>query len=174
MFNILKTRLKEGIKSEDIQVRDENIEILGKKLKEKIDKYFQGSFAIREVDSGSCNACEYEISALSNPYYDVERFGIKFVASPKHADAIMITGCMTRNMYKAVLRAYENVPEPKFVIAVGDCVLDGGVFKGSYAIMDGVQDKLPIDVWIKGCPPEPIDIISGVLKLLEEKFPDKD
>ncbi len=167
MFEILKTRLKEGIKTEKIEVRDENIEILGKQLKEKIDKYFQGSFAIREVDSGSCNACEYEISALSNPYYDIERFGVKFVASPKHADAIMITGCLTRNMYKAVMKAYENVPKPKFVIAVGDCVLDGGVFKGSYAIMDGIQDKLPVDIWIKGCPPEPIDIISGLLKLFE-------
>ena len=167
MFEILKTRLKEGIKTEKIEVRDENIEILGKQLKEKIDKYFQGSFAIREVDSGSCNACEYEISALSNPYYDIERFGVKFVASPKHADAIMITGCLTRNMYKAVMKAYENVPKPKFVIAVGDCVLDGGVFKGSYAIMDGIQDKLPVDIWIKGCPPEPIDIISGLLKLFD-------
>jgi len=167
MFEIIKTRLKEGIKTEKIEVRDENIEILGKQLKEKIDKYFQGSFAIREVDSGSCNACEYEISALSNPYYDIERFGVKFVASPKHADAIMITGCLTRNMYKAVMKAYENVPKPKFVIAVGDCVLDGGVFKGSYAIMDGIQDKLPVDIWIKGCPPEPIDIISGLLKLFE-------
>ncbi|WP_457641335.1 NADH-quinone oxidoreductase subunit B family protein [Persephonella sp.] len=167
MFDIIKTRFKEGIKSEDIKVKDENIEILGKQLKEKIDKYFNGSFAIREVDSGSCNACEYEISALSNPYYDIERFGIKFVASPKHADAIMITGCLTRNMYQAVMKAYKNVPEPKFVIAVGDCVLDGGVFKGSYAIMDGIQDKLPVDIWIKGCPPEPIDIISGLLKLFE-------
>ncbi|MBX0310906.1 MAG: hydrogenase, partial [Sulfurihydrogenibium sp.] len=126
MFRIFKERLKEGIKAEEIKIRDENVEILGKQLKEKIDKYFQGSFAIREVDSGSCNACEYEISALSNPYYDIERFGVKFVASPKHADAIMITGCLTRNMYEAVMKAYENVPNPKFVIAVGDCALDGG------------------------------------------------
>jgi Ni,Fe-hydrogenase III small subunit len=170
MFRIFKERLKEGIKAEEIKIRDENVEILGKQLKEKIDKYFQGSFAIREVDSGSCNACEYEISALSNPYYDIERFGVKFVASPKHADAIMITGCLTRNMYEAVIKAYENVPNPKFVIAVGDCALDGGIFKGSYAVMDGIEDKLPIDIWIKGCPPEPIDIISGLLMLLNQKF----
>jgi len=170
MFRIFKERFKEGIKAEELKIRDENVEILGKQLKEKIDKYFQGSFAIREVDSGSCNACEYEISALSNPYYDIERFGVKFVASPKHADAIMITGCLTRNMYEAVMKAYENVPNPKFVIAVGDCALDGGIFKGSYAVMDGIEDKLPIDIWIKGCPPEPIDIISGLLILLNQKF----
>lgn len=170
MFKIIYKRLKEGIKAEDIVVRDENIEILGKELKTKIDKYFKGSFSIREVDSGSCNACEYEISALTNPYYDIERFGVKFVASPKHADAIMITGCLTRNMYEAVMKAYENVPSPKFVIAVGDCSLDGGVFKGSYAIMDGIGGKLPVDIFIKGCPPEPIDIISGLLTLIKSKF----
>lgn len=170
MFKIIYKRLKEGIKAEDIVVRDENIEILGKELKSKIDKYFKGSFSIREVDSGSCNACEYEISALTNPYYDIERFGVKFVASPKHADAIMITGCLTRNMYEAVMKAYENVPSPKFVIAVGDCSLDGGVFKGSYAIMDGIEGKLPVDIFIKGCPPEPIDIISGLLTLIKSKF----
>jgi Ni,Fe-hydrogenase III small subunit len=173
MFRIFKERFKEGIKAEELKIRDENVEILGKQLKEKIDKYFQGSFAIREVDSGSCNACEYEISALSNPYYDIERFGVKFVASPKHADAIMITGCLTRNMYEAVMKAYENVPNPKFVIAVGDCALDGGIFKGSYAVMDGIKDKLPIDIWIKGCPPEPIDIISGLLILLNKKFEER-
>lgn len=169
MFKLVKYLFKEGIKAEDIEIKDENIEILGKELKEIIDKYFDGSFAIREVDSGSCNACEYEISALTNPYYDIERFGIKFVASPKHADAIMITGCLTRNMYEAVLKAYENVPAPKFVIAVGDCIIDGGIFNGSYAIMDGIKDKLPVDLWIKGCPPEPIDIISGLLILLKGK-----
>lgn len=170
MFKIIYKRLKEGIKAEDIVVRDENIEILGKELKSKIDKYFKGSFSIREVDSGSCNACEYEISAITNPYYDIERFGVKFVASPKHADAIMITGCLTRNMYEAVMKAYENVPSPKFVIAVGDCSLDGGVFKGSYAIMDGIEGKHPVDIFIKGCPPEPIDIISGLLTLIKSKF----
>jgi len=170
MFKLVKYLFKEGIKAEDIEIRDENVEILGKELKEIIDKYFDGSFAIREVDSGSCNACEYEISALTNPYYDIERFGIKFVASPKHADAIMITGCLTRNMYEAVLKAYENVPVPKFVIAVGDCVMDGGIFEGSYAIMDGIKDKLPVDLLIKGCPPEPIDIISGLLILLKGKI----
>lgn len=170
MFRILKERLREGLKPEKIEIKDENVEILGNKLKDIIDKYFNGSFAIREVDSGSCNACEYEVSVLSNPYYDVERFGIKFVASPKHADAILITGCLTRNMYEAVMKAYENVPSPKFVIAVGDCVLDGGVFKGSYATMDGINGKIPVDVWIKGCPPEPIDIISGILKLLKSNI----
>lgn len=170
MFKIIKERLKEGIKAEEIVLRDENVEVLGKELKEKIDKYFDGSFAIREVDSGSCNACEYEVSALSNPYYDIERFGVKFVASPKHADALLITGCLTRNMYEAVIKAYENTPNPKFVIAVGDCALDGGIFKGSYAIMDGLEGKLPIDIWIKECPPEPIDIISGILLLIKKKF----
>ncbi len=167
MFRAFKERIKEGIKSENLELKTDNIEILGKHLKEEIDKYFQGSFAIRAVDGGSCNACEYEMSALSNPYYDIERFGIKFVASPKHADALMITGCLTRNMYRALLKAYENTPHPKFIIAVGDCAFDGGIFKNSYAILNGVSDKLPIDIWIKGCPPEPIDIISGILELMK-------
>ncbi|MEZ0324247.1 MAG: hydrogenase [Hydrogenothermaceae bacterium] len=170
MFRIIRKRLQEGIKSEEIVIRDENVEILGKELKENIDKYFSGSFTIREVDSGSCNGCEYEISALTNPYYDIERFGVKFVASPKHADALMITGCMTRNMYEAVMKAYENVPSPKFVIAVGDCSIDGGVFKGSYATMDGLEGKLEVDLFIKGCPPEPVDIISGLLLLIKNRY----
>lgn len=173
MLRIIAKRIKEGIKSEKISIKDENVEILGNELKTKIDKHFHGSLFIREIDSGSCNACEYEISALTNPYYDVERFGIKFVASPKHADALMITGCVSRNMYEAVIKAYENTPSPKFVIAVGDCSLDGGIFKGSYATMDGVKNMLPIDVYIKGCPPEPIDILSGLLILIKAKIENK-
>ncbi len=119
------------------------------------------------MDSDSCNGCEYEISALCSPYYDLERFGVR-LASPKHADALMITGCLTRNMHDVVMKAYNNVPAPKFVIAVGDYAMDGGVFKGSYAVLDGVKNKLPIDLWIKGCPPEPLDIISGLLHLTEK------
>jgi len=168
MFDMARARIREGIKTEALEYRDDNLEFLGNNLKERIDQCFRGSLAIREVDGGSCNACEYEISALLNPYYDLTRFGIQFTASPKHADALMITGCFTRHLQGAIMKAYENIPKPKFVIAVGDCVMDGGEFKGSYAVLDGVQGKLPVDLWIKGCPPEPIDLLSGLIRLIQK------
>jgi len=168
MIDIAKIRLKDKIVTEDLNLGDDNIEILGKELKNRVNKIFGKSFFIREVDTGSCNACEVEINALANPYYNLERFGISFTASPKFADALMITGCLTKNMYSALMNAYELTPEPKFIIAVGDCVLDGGDFKNSYACMGGIEDKLKVDLWIKGCPPEPIDIIKGLLELLKK------
>jgi Ni,Fe-hydrogenase III small subunit len=170
MIDLIKMRFRDKLLSEKLELKDENIEILGLKLKQRVDKIFKRSFSIREVDTGSCNACEVEINALSNPYYNLERFGISFVPSPKFADALMITGALSKNMYKALMNAYELTPNPKFIIAVGDCVMDGGDFKGSYACMGGIKDKLPVDLWIKGCPPEPIDLISGLLKLLERKI----
>jgi len=169
MIDLIKMRFRDKLLSEKLEFKDENIEILGLKLKERVDKIFKRSFSIREIDTGSCNACEVEINALTNPYYNLERFGISFVPSPKFADALMITGALTRNMYPALMNAYELTPNPKFIIAVGDCAMDGGDFKDSYACMGGIKDKLPVDLWIKGCPPEPIDLISGLLKLLEKK-----
>ena len=125
------------------------------------------SLAIREVDAGSCNGCEMEVNALNNAVYDLERFGIKFVASPKHADVLLVTGPVTRNMKFALERAYEVTPDPKWVVAVGDCACSGGVFAGSYACVGAVSSVVPVDLHIKGCPPRPIQMLQGLLALLE-------
>jgi Ni,Fe-hydrogenase III small subunit len=126
------------------------------------------SLSIREVDAGSCNACELEVNALNNAFYDVERFGIRFVASPRHADVLLVTGPVTKNMREALERTYNATPAPKWVIAVGDCARDGGCFAGSYAVVGGVSKVLPVDLHIAGCPPSPIDILKGLLALLEQ------
>lgn len=125
------------------------------------------SLAIRQVDAGSCNGCELEIHALSNPVYDLERFGLHFVASPRHADVLMVTGPVTRNMREALERTYAATPAPKWVVAVGDCARDGGCFRGSYAVVGGVGDVLPVDLHIPGCPPNPTEMLRGLLALLE-------
>jgi Ni,Fe-hydrogenase III small subunit len=126
------------------------------------------SLAIREVDAGSCNGCELEIHALNNPYYDLERFGIRFVASPRHADVLMVTGPVTRNMAEALRRTYDATPNPKWVVAVGGCALDGGCFAGSYAVVGGVAEVVPVDLHVPGCPPNPTDILKGLLALLDD------
>lgn len=125
------------------------------------------SLALREVDAGSCNGCELEINALNNAFYDLERFGIKFVASPKHADVLLVTGPVTHNMRVALERAYAVTPDPKWVVALGECACTGGVFAGSYAVVGAVKDVIPVDLHIKGCPPSPIEILKGLLALLE-------
>ena len=127
------------------QIESIEIDEIGKKLEARISKLFRGSLAIRQVDAGSDNACEQELVALSNPYYDVERFGIHFVASPRHADVLMVTGPVTRNMAEAVRRGDDAAPEPKIVIAVGDDAIDGGIFKDSYALAGAVSDVIPVD-----------------------------
>src|SRR6187200_3398517 len=125
------------------------------------------SLSIREVDAGSCNGCELEIHALNNAYYDVERFGLRFVASPRHADVLLVTGPVTRNMREALARTYHATPDPKWVVAVGDCALDGGLFSGSYAVVGGVSAVVPVDLHIPGCPPRPMQLLKGLLSLLE-------
>ncbi|MHC6151941.1 NADH-quinone oxidoreductase subunit B family protein [Bradyrhizobium elkanii] len=125
------------------------------------------SLSIREVDAGSCNGCELEIHALSNAYYDVERFGIRFVASPRHADMLLVTGPVTKNMREALERTYLATPDPKWVVAAGDCARDGGCFAGSYAVVGGVSAVVPVDLHIPGCPPSPIAILRGLVSLLE-------
>lgn len=145
----------------------ENIAVIGKNLETKIKKLFKGSLAIREVDAGSTNACEQELTALSNAYYDVERFGIHFVASPRHADMLMVTGPVSRNMKEALIRTYEATPDPKIVVAVGDDAINGGIFKGSYAVLDGVSNVIPVDFQIPGDPPSPKTILCHLLKILE-------
>jgi Ni,Fe-hydrogenase III small subunit len=125
------------------------------------------TLSIREVDAGSCNGCELEIHALSNIVYDLERFGLRFVASPRHADVLLVTGPVTTNMREALERTYRATPGPKWVVAVGDCARDGGVFSGSYACVGGVSAVLPVDLQIRGCPPSPIALLKGLLALLE-------
>ncbi|HET9585657.1 MAG TPA: NADH-quinone oxidoreductase subunit NuoB [Bradyrhizobium sp.] len=125
------------------------------------------SLSIREVDAGSCNGCELEIHALNNAIYDLERFGLRFVASPRHADVLLITGPVTRNMREALARTYKATPDPKWVVAVGDCALDGGLFSGSYAVVGGVSAVVPVDLHIPGCPPRPMQLLKGLLSLLE-------
>lgn len=125
------------------------------------------SLAIRQVDAGSCNGCELEIHALNNPFYDVERFGLHFVASPRHADVLLVTGPVTANMREALQRTYTATPDPKWVVAIGDCGLDGGVFTGSYACIGGVSAVIPVDLHIRGCPPTPLQLLEGLLALLQ-------
>ncbi len=125
------------------------------------------SLSIREVDAGSCNGCELEIHALNNAFYDLERFGIRFVASPRHADVLMVTGPVTKNMREALERTWRATPDPKWVVGVGDCAFDGGLFAGSYAVVGGVSEVVPVDLHIRGCPPTPTELLAGLLALLE-------
>lgn len=125
------------------------------------------SLSIREIDAGSCNGCELEIHALGNAYYDMQRFGIRFVASPRHADVLLVTGPVTRNMREALLLTYDATPNPKWVVAVGECAVDGGCFAASYAVAGGVAAVVPVDLHIPGCPPSPAKILRGLIALLE-------
>ncbi|SDR60288.1 [NiFe]-hydrogenase III apoprotein, small subunit [Rhizobiales bacterium GAS113] len=125
------------------------------------------SLAIRAVDAGSCNGCELEMQALGNAFYDMERFGLRFVASPRHADVLMVTGPVTKNMREALQRAYAATPDPKWVVAIGDCAVDGGIFADSYASVGGVSKVVPVDLHIRGCPPSPAQLLKGLLALLE-------
>src|SRR4029079_19622772 len=125
------------------------------------------SLSIREVDAGSCNGCELEIHALNNAFYDLERFGLRLVASPRHADVLMVTGPVTKNMREALERTYCATPDPKWVVAIGDCAANGGIFAGSYACVGGVSEVVPVDLHIRGCPPSPSDILAGLIALLD-------
>ena len=126
------------------------------------------SLSIRHVDAGSCNGCELEIHALSNAFYDLERFGLRFVASPRHADVLTVTGPVTKSMREALLRTYNAMPDPKWVVAIGACAVDGGIFAGSYAVEGGVNDVVPVDLTIPGCPPNPQALLAGLLALLQK------
>src|SRR3954447_5734218 len=147
---------------------DPELEELGRALRREAGRRLGKSLSIREVDAGSCNACELEINALSNAYYDVERFGIRFVASPRHADVVLVTGPVTKNMREALERVYSATPDPKWVVAVGECACTGGLFRDSYACVGGVAEVLPVDLKIHGCPPRPIELLRGLLALLQK------
>jgi len=142
---------------------------LGRALEMRARRLFGRSITIREIDAGSCNGCELEIHALNNAVYDVERFGIKFAASPRHADVLLVTGPVTKNMREALERTWNATPDPKWVVALGDCALDGGCFAGSYAVVGGVSAVVPVDLHIPGCPPAPMAILRGLLALFEAR-----
>lgn len=142
---------------------------LGEALQGVIARRLGRSLSIREVDAGSCNGCELEIHALNNAFYDLERFGIRFVASPRHADLLLVTGPVTKNMAEALQRTYAALPAPKWVVAVGDCAVGCGVFEGSYACVGAVSKVVPVDLVIPGCPPTPNDLLRGLLWLLNEQ-----
>ena len=146
---------------------DPELEELGKALQRESGRVLGRSLSIREVDAGSCNGCELELHALTNAFYDVERFGIRFVASPRHADVVLVTGPVTKNMREALERTYRATPAPKWVVAVGECACTGGLFRGSYACVGAVGEVLPIDLRIEGCPPRPTDILRGLIALLQ-------
>jgi Ni,Fe-hydrogenase III small subunit len=145
----------------------EPVVIVGRQLDARVQRLLGRALAIREVDAGSCNGCELEISGLTGPVYDSERFGIRFVASPRHADVLLVTGPVTRNMAVPLRKTWEATPDPKLVVAVGDCARTCGVFRGSYAVAGSVDTIVPVDVFVDGCPPEPADILRGLLAAVD-------
>ncbi len=170
MRYILKSRILKGVVTRHVEMDlSMEIESLGVELRSLIHKKFFRSLHIREVDTGSCGACESEIISANNPIYDLQRFGINFVASPRHADALLVTGPVSKNMLIALKKTYEAMPEPKFVITCGDCALDGGLFKDSYYVEDAVKDILPVVLHIPGCPPSPLRIMQTLLAFLKKR-----
>jgi Ni,Fe-hydrogenase III small subunit len=167
MIRILKQIFHTGIVTEPLPpITDPELEKIGVHLEEVIRRRFRGSLAIRQVDAGSCNACELEIHAVNNPFYNCERFGIHFTASPRFADMLLVTGPVTHNMEIALRRTYDAVPPPKLVVAVGDCGCTGGIFGESYASIGGIDKVIPVDARIPGCPPAPTALLQGILKAI--------
>jgi|SRR5581483_8202622 Ni,Fe-hydrogenase III small subunit len=148
---------------------DADIEVLLKQIDARARQRFGRSLHIRQVDAGSCNGCELEIGALNSPYYDLEQFGLHFVASPRHADCLLVTGPVTRNMADPLKRTYDATPDPKIVVAVGDCAHDCGIFKGAYGVAGAVSEIVPVDVVVRGCPPTPRAILEGIFRALEQE-----
>ena len=168
MLRILKKSLAAGCVTEPLGASDA-FEVRGGRLEGAVRKRFAGSLAIREVDAGSCNGCELEIHATNNAYYDIERFGVHFTASPRFADMLLVTGPVSVNMKTALEMTYEATPDPKLVVAMGDCAANCGIFgRDNYAIAGAVSDIIPVDVVIHGCPPTPTDIIRGILAAVEK------
>jgi Ni,Fe-hydrogenase III small subunit len=168
MFRIVKRIARLGVLTEPLPPDGEPaLAEIGERLKSAVGRTFTGSLAIRQVDAGSCNGCELEIHALNNPFYNLERFGIHFVASPRHADMLLVTGPVSRHMEAALRRTYDATPDPKLVVAVGDCGADGGEFGVSYASCGGVSSVIPVDAMITGCPPTPTALLRGILAAIE-------
>jgi Ni,Fe-hydrogenase III small subunit len=168
MYQILKQIIKTGIKTENPPKADEAMRLIEQRLQQEILDVFGGALSIRQVDAGSCNGCELEIHAVNNAYYNIEGLGIKFVASPRHADLLLVTGPVSRHMEIALKRTYDATPEPKLVVAVGDCACDGGIFGESYATCGKVANVIPVDVVVSGCPPTPTAILQGILTAISD------
>ena len=152
---------------EDLVLSQEREIVLAGALNKKMLKIFGRSLKLRQVSAGGCNACELDINVLNTPVWDLSRFGIQFVASPRHADGIVVTGPITKNMHEALLKTYEATPDPKIVIAVGACAISGGVFSESPQVSKGLNTIIPVDLYIPGCPPHPLTILDGLLRLLD-------
>jgi Ni,Fe-hydrogenase III small subunit len=168
MIRILKQIFRTGIVTESLPpIHDQELEKIGSRLEETVRRRFRRSLAVRQVDAGSCNGCELEIHAMNNSFYNCERFGIHFTASPRFADLLLVTGPVSHNMEIALRRTYDATPVPKIVIAVGDCGCNGGVFGESYASLGGVGRVIPVDACIPGCPPPPVALLQGILRALD-------
>jgi Ni,Fe-hydrogenase III small subunit len=178
MYQILKQIIKTGIRTETSPQPDETLRVDTQHLRQEILEVFGGALAIRQVDAGSCNGCELEIHAVNNAYYNIEGLGIKFVASPRHADLLLVTGPVSRHMEVALKRTYDATPEPKLVVAIGDCACGDGIFCSSggedenYAIRAKVADVIPVDVVVSGCPPTPFAILQGILTAIHARKQD--
>lgn len=162
--SLIRSPLTEAQPDADLSMLVELATALGNAGRQKLGR----SLSIREIDAGSCNGCELEIHALGNAFYDIERFGLRFVASPRHADVLLVTGPVTMNMREALERTYNATPAPKWVVAAGDCAADGGCFAGSYAVVGGVSAVVPVDLHIPGCPPAPVTLLKGLIALMEQ------
>jgi len=169
MPSLFQKIFRTGIVTEPLDPEDSDAVQVVHQIDAAAQKLLGRALAIREVDAGSCNGCEIEISGLTSPVYDSERFGIHFVASPRHADMLLVTGPVTRNMEVPLRKAYDATPDPKLVVAVGDCARTCGVFQGSYAVAGSVDQVIPVDVFVAGCPPEPADILRGILTALQRE-----
>lgn len=170
MLRILNKIHQIGLIREDVASRPQ-LEQVGEKLRAGIARQFHGTLAIRQVDAGSCNACELEIHALNNPYYNIERYGVHFVASPRHADVLLVTGPVSVHMETALQRTLAAIPEPRLVIACGDCAAEGGEFGCSYASRGAVSNVIPVDAVIPGCPPTPLVLMQALLEILQDREP---
>jgi Ni,Fe-hydrogenase III small subunit len=171
MVSLFEYILKTPVVTELLKPFDDTkIEVIVQQIDERARKHFGRSLHIREVDAGSCNGCELKIGALNNPYYDLERFGMHFVASPRHADCLLVTGPVTRNMADPLKRTYDATPAPKIVVAIGDYAHDCGVFAGGYGVIGPVSAILPVDAVVHGCPPPPRAILLGILAALEKQL----
>jgi Ni,Fe-hydrogenase III small subunit len=163
MYQILKKIARTGILTELAPEPDESLRVMQRRLEDAVLRWFAGALTIRHVDAGSCNGCELEIHAANNPYHNLEGLGIRFVASPRHADMLLVTGPVSRHMEAALKRTFDATPEPKLVVAIGDCGCTGGIFGESYASCGRVANVIPVDVAVPGCPPAPLAIMQGIL-----------
>ena len=169
MWKIARQIVRHGIRTEPVPQGDESLRVAAEHIQRELLAILGQALAIRQVDAGSCNGCELEIHALNNPYYNIEGLGIRIVASPRHADMLLVTGPVSRHMETALRRTYDATPEPRLVVAVGECGCDGGIFGESYACRGAVANVIPVDVAVPGCPPAPIEILRAILTAVRRR-----